>query len=167
MAGLDLYVTPLGPAADAALDRAWLHLTDGARGAPETITLLGRRIAIPRAAHGAARFTFDELCARPLAAADYLAIARRYHVLVIDHIPRMSREMRDEARRFSVLVDTLYDQNVKLVCSAAAPPDALCVEGESADAFRRTASRLAEMQSDDYLIRTEESPETARTRIPA
>lgn len=153
MAGLDLYVSPLGPDADAALDNAWLRLTDGARGEAESITLLGRRIAIPRAAHGAARFSFDELCARPLAAADYLAIARRYHVLMIDRIPRMGPDMRDEARRFIVLIDTLYDRNVKLVCSAAARPDALCAEGECAETFRRTSSRLTEMQSLDYLER--------------
>jgi cell division protein ZapE len=154
MAGLGLYLTPLGPEADAALDRAWLQLTDGVRGEAESITLLGRRIAIPRSAHGAARFSFDELCARPLAAADYLAIARRYHVIVIDRIPQMGRDLRDEARRFTVLIDTLYDQNVKLACSAAAKPDALCTEGESAEAFRRTASRLTEMQNLDYLERT-------------
>jgi cell division protein ZapE len=154
MAGVGLYLTPLGPEADAALDMAWLQLTDGTCGKAESITLLGRRIAIPRAAHGAARFSFDELCARPLAAADYLAIARRYHVLMIKRIPLMRAEMRDEARRFIILIDTLYDQNVKLVCSAVARPDALCVEGDSAEAFRRTASRLTEMQSLDYLERT-------------
>ena len=171
MAGLGLYLTPLGPEADAALDRAWLQLTDGVRGEAESITLLGRRIAIPRSAHGAARFTFDELCARPLAAADYLAIARRYHVIVIDRIPQMGRELRDEARRFTVLIDTLYDQNVKLACSAAANPDALCMEGESAEAFRRTASRLTEMQSLDYLERTHglrpARPATAPEHVPA
>jgi len=171
MAGLGLYLTPLGPEADAALDRAWLQLTDGVRGEAESITLLGRRIAIPRSAHGAARFTFDELCARPLAAADYLAIARRYHVIVIDRIPQMGRELRDEARRFTVLIDTLYDQNVKLACSAAAKPDALCMEGESAEAFRRTASRLTEMQNLDYLERTHglrpARPATAPEHVPA
>jgi len=171
MAGLGLYLTPLGPEADAALDTAWLQLTDGVRGEAESITLLGRRIAIPRSAHGAARFTFDELCARPLAPADYLAIARRYHVIVIDRIPQMGRELRDEARRFTVLIDTLYDQNVKLACSAAATPDALCVEGESAEAFRRTASRLTEMQSLDYLERTHglrpARPARAPEHVPA
>jgi cell division protein ZapE len=171
MAGLGLYLTPLGPEADAALDRAWLQLTDGVRGEAESITLLGRRIAIPRAAHGAARFFFDELCARPLAAADYLAIARRYHVLMIERIPLMRAEMRDEARRFTVLIDTLYDQNVKLVCSAEAKPDTLCMEGESAEAFRRTASRLTEMQGLDYLERTHglRAARPARTpeRVPA
>ena len=171
MAGLGLYLTPLGPEADAALDRAWLQLTDGVRGEAESITLLGRRISIPRAAHGAAQFSFDELCARPLAAADYLAIARRYHVLMIERIPLMRAEMRDESRRITVLIDTLYDQNVKLVCSAAATPDALCMEGESAEAFCRTASRLTEMQSLGYLERTHglRAARPARTpeRVPA
>jgi cell division protein ZapE len=151
IAGLDLYATPLGAGADATLDRAWLQLTDGAAGARDSITLLGRRVAVPRAAHGVARFSFDEICARSLAAADYLAIARRYHVLMIDNIPGLGPERSDETRRFTMLIDTLYDLGVKLVCSAAARPEKLCTEGEAAEAFRRTASRLAEMQSTTYL----------------
>lgn len=155
MAGLDLYVTPLGPAADAALDRAWSRLTDDAKGEPERIAILGRTLEVPRAAHGVARFSFDELCARPLAAADYMALARRYHVLMIDRIPRMSEKLRDPARRFGLLIDTLYDERVRLVCSAAAPPAALCAEGANAHMFRRTASRLIEMQSVDYITRAQ------------
>ncbi|MGH6879066.1 MAG: cell division protein ZapE [Rhizomicrobium sp.] len=152
MAVLDTYVTPLGERADATLDAAWSRMTDAAISRPESIEVLGRTIDVPQAAHGAARFSFDDLCAKPLAAADYLAIARRYHVLMIDHIPQMGAERRDEARRFTVLIDTLYDEGVKLICSAAAAPAALW-RGEGADAFRRTASRLIEMQSRDYLGR--------------
>ena len=106
---------------------------------------------MPQAAKGVARFNFEALCAQPLAAADYLAIAHTFHTVLIDHIPRLGPEQRNEARRFIVLIDTLYDEGVKLVCSAAAEPQALYPEGSGADAFRRTASRLVEMQSEAYL----------------
>lgn len=150
--GLDLYITPLGERADTAMARMWAELTDGAEGQPETLEILGRTVHVPRTSHGAARFSFEELCERPLAAADYLALAKRYHVLMIDRIPKMGPDMRDAARRFTVLIDTLYDENVKLACSAAAPPSAL-YSGNDPDSFRRTASRLVEMQSGDYLER--------------
>jgi cell division protein ZapE len=153
LSGLDMYLTPLGPAADAAMDAAWTRLTDTAKGKPATLTVLGRNLVVPQAARNVARFSFEELCARPLAAADYLAIARDFHTILIDHIPRLTPEMRNEARRFILLIDTLYDEGAKLICSAAALPDALYPEGDGADTFRRTASRLAEMQSEDYLAR--------------
>jgi len=153
MSGLDLYITPLGPAADAKMDAAWQRLTDIERGEPMTLKVLGRKLAVPQAAKHVARFGFDELCARPLAAADYLAIARHFHTVLIDRIPIMSPAMRDEARRFTLLIDTLYDEGVKLICSAAAPPDRLYPTGDNAAAFRRTASRLVEMASEDYLKR--------------
>ncbi len=153
MSGLDIYITPLGPAADAKMDAAWKRLTDTTQGEPQNLAVLGRSLRVPQAAKGVARFTFDDLCAKPLAAADYLAIARHYHTLLIDRIPRLTAERRDEARRFIVLIDTLYDEGVKLICSAAAEPDALYMAGDGADAFRRTASRLVEMRSEDYLRR--------------
>ena len=90
---------------------------------------------------------------RPLAAADYLAIAQEFHTILVDHIPVMTDNMHNVARRFTLLIDTLYDEGVKLICSAAAPPDQLYPAGIASDAFRRTASRLAEMQSEDYLKR--------------
>jgi cell division protein ZapE len=151
--GLNVYLTPLGAAADAAMDQAWCRLTDCKHGKPMTLTVLGRKLVVPQAWRGVARFSFDALCARPLAAADYLAIAEEFHTLLLDHIPVLSPDMRNEARRFTLLIDTLYDEGVKLICSAAAPPDALYPRGDGADAFRRTASRLAEMQSEDYLKR--------------
>ncbi|HEX3673985.1 MAG TPA: cell division protein ZapE [Rhizomicrobium sp.] len=153
MSGLDVYIMPLGPEADARMDAAWMRLTDTARGETQSLTVLGRKVAVPQAAKGVARFAFAELCAQPLAAADYLAIARHFHMLLIDHIPRMDAGMRNEARRFTVLIDTLYDEGVKLICSAGAAPDALYPDGDGADAFRRTASRLMEMRSVDYLKR--------------
>ena len=143
-----VYLTPLGPAADAAMDAAWKQLADGAPEKATTFPVLGRKIAVPRAVRGAARFSFAELCEQPLAAADYLAIAHAFHTVLIDHIPLITE--RNAARRFIILVDTLYDEGVNLVCSAAAAPEALYPSGDEAEAFRRTASRLAEMQSEAY-----------------
>jgi cell division protein ZapE len=153
MEGMPLYLTPLGPEADAGMDTAWKRLTDTEKGEPRTLTVLGRKLAVPQVANGAARFTFDELCAQPLAAADYLAIAQAFSTIFIDRIPRMDESMRNEARRFIILIDTLYDEGIKLVCSADAAPDSLYEVGDGADAFHRTASRLVEMQSREYLKR--------------
>jgi cell division protein ZapE len=153
MAGLATYITPLGSEADRAMDAAWRAVTNMERGVAATLQVLGRTLTIPQAAAGAARLSFDDLCTRPLAAADYLALARTYHIILIDHIPVLRPEKRDEARRFTVLIDTLYDEGVKLICSAQAAPDKLYVAGDGADAFRRTASRLVEMQSREYWRR--------------
>ncbi len=98
------------------------RLTDG-KGKPAALTVLGRAGAVPQAARGAARFDFEQLCDRPLAAADYLAVAQHFHTVLIDHIPVMTDNMHNVARRFTLLIDTLYDEGVKLICSAAAPPD--------------------------------------------
>ncbi|MBS0470292.1 MAG: AFG1 family ATPase [Proteobacteria bacterium] len=153
ISGLDIYIWPLGAKADAAMDAAWNKLTDKSAGAPANLTVLGRTVRVPKAARGVARFGFDDLCAQPLAGADYLAVARAFHTVLIDHIPRLGPEMRNEARRFVLLIDTLYDEGVKLICSADAPPEELYAVGDGAEAFRRTASRLNEMQSEDYLKR--------------
>jgi cell division protein ZapE len=151
LSGVKVYLSPLGPAADAAMDAAWRRLTDTVSGKPCSLTVLGRQLPVPQAVRGAARFSFDELCDRPLAAADYLAIAQAFHTILIDHIPVMTDNMHNVARRFTLLIDTLYDEGVKLICSAAAPPDQLYPEGIASEAFHRTISRLAEMQSEDYL----------------
>jgi len=148
--GLETYITPLGPRAKAAMDAHWARLTGGAMPAPRTLRVLGRDLVAPRTADGVARFSFAELCGEPLAAADYLALARHFHTLMIEDIPALDPAMRNEARRFILLIDTLYDEGIALVCSAAAPPDALYPQGDGADAFRRTASRLTEMQNLDY-----------------
>jgi cell division protein ZapE len=146
-----VYLTPLGPASDAAMDAAWKQLSGGAPDEAMTLPVLGRNVAVPRAVRGAARVSFAELCEQPLAAADYLAIAHAFHTILVDHIPLISE--RNAARRFIILVDTLYDEGVNLVCSAAAAPEALYPMGDEAEAFRRTASRLAEMQSEEYRKR--------------
>jgi cell division protein ZapE len=150
MAGHDLYITPLGPKADAAMDEAWRKLTDVKKGHPITLNIMGRKLLVSETAKGVARFSFDQLCARPLGTADYLALAHTFHTLFIDRIPKLKREQHNEARRFTLLIDTLYDEKVKLVCSAAAPPFELYPEGDEAEAFKRAASRLVEMQSADY-----------------
>ncbi len=135
------------------MDEAWRRLTDCGHGKPARLTVFGRTLMVPEAARGVARFSFADLCEKPLAAADYLEIARHFHTLLIDHVPMIASAERDAARRFVLLIDTIYDQGVKLICSAEAAPDMLYPEGDGAQAFHRTASRLAEMQSDEYLKR--------------
>ena len=111
----------------------------------------GREIPVSAAARGVARFTFAELCEAPLGAGDYLAIAARYHTLVLEGVPRLATERRNEARRFMTLIDALYEHRVKLVISADAPPEQLYRSGQGAAEFERTASRLQEMRSGEYL----------------
>ncbi len=153
LAGAPVYVTPLGGAATAALDRLWQALTGSKRGEPTALSTKGRRIAVPQAARGVARFSFADLCERPLGAGDYLRIAQSFHTLFIDGVPVIAEERQDVARRLILLVDTLYDCRIKLIVSAAAEPAALYVatSGEESFAFRRTVSRLVEMRSEAYL----------------
>jgi cell division protein ZapE len=134
-----------------AMDRLWLHLTGGIEGEPATLHSLGRAIRVPRAAMGAARFSFAELCEAPLGARDYLRLAHAYDTLMIDNVPTFSRANSDAAKRFILLVDTLYDRGVKLSASFAAPLDVLGHDDRTAGDFERTVSRLIEMQSVDYL----------------
>jgi cell division protein ZapE len=148
-----VYYTPLSAKADAALDAAFLSLAGVPRGAPIAIELLGRQLDVPQAADGVARFTFDDLCRQPLGSPDYLEIAERFHTVLIDRIPVLGPNERNEAKRFIILIDALYDMRVKLVASAAAEPEGLFTGAEGAEAFEfaRTASRLFEMRSSDYL----------------
>lgn len=153
LAGADVYVTPLGPDADAALDGIWRALTGTEHGAPTSLRTRGRDIRIPQSSDGVARFSFDDLCRAPLAAHDYLQIARAYHTVIVDDVPVIADGERDVARRFILLVDTLYDHRVNFVVSAAADPTSLYTAtwGEEAFAFKRTVSRLIEMRSAAYL----------------
>jgi cell division protein ZapE len=155
LGGQPVWYAPADAVADASLDAAWQRLTGGAQGAAQELPLKGRPIHVPRAFRGVARFSFHDLCEQPLAAADYLRIAREYHTIILDRIPVMTYDNRNAARRFIILIDTLYDMNVKLIASAAAAPDALyrADEGFEALEFKRTASRLVEMRSQDYLAR--------------
>ena len=153
LADAPIWHVPDDAPADAAMDRAWRRLTGGDHGAAHEIINKGRVIHVPCAARGVARFSFADLCERPLGALDYLKLAHEFHTLLIDHIPVMDFSRRNEAKRFIALIDTLYDQAVKLVASAAAEPEALYQGEHGAEAmeFRRTASRLYEMRSDSYL----------------
>jgi cell division protein ZapE len=155
LAGLPVWYVPADAAADAALDDAWRRLAGGHRGAAQELSLQGRSVHVPRAFMGVARFGFHDLCEQPLGAADYLRIAHEYHSVILDHIPAMTYDNRNAAKRFIILIDTLYDMNVKLIASAEAEPDALyrADEGFEAQEFKRTASRLIEMRSQSYLAR--------------
>ena len=150
---LKVYITPLGSQADAQMDAAWAKATSGRVVAQDRIPLKGREIVVPRAAGTVARFRFEELCGAPLAARDYLAIAARFDTLFIDHIPVMEQAQRNEAKRFILLVDTLYDNRMRLVASAESQPEMLYrgTIGTEKFEFARTASRLTEMQSRDWL----------------
>jgi cell division protein ZapE len=153
LAGIRMWLVPADAAADAALDKAWKKLTGGAVGRPRNITIKGRVLHVPHSAHGVARFSFAELCEKPLGASDYLRLAHDYHTLIIDRIPAMDYAQRNQAKRFITLIDTLYDNAVKLMASAEADPLSLyrATEGVEANEFKRTASRLIEMGSESYL----------------
>jgi cell division protein ZapE len=144
--GATVYHSPLGPAATAALDAAWASLARGP-GQPLTLTVQGRAVTLPEYRNGVARASFARLCGKPLGPADYLAIAEAIEVLILDDVPTLSRARNNEAKRFVTLVDALYEARVRLICSAAAEPDALYAAGEGAFEFERTASRLHEMRS--------------------
>lgn len=151
LAGQPVYFHPLGASADRAMDALWLRMTGTAAGAPESFTVKGRTLTVPRSAKGVARFTFADLCEQPLGTSDYLKIARTFHTVFIDHIPQLDPSRRNEARRFINLIDTLYDNHVKLVASAEVEAAAIYAAGDEAELFVRTASRLIEMRSDLYL----------------
>jgi cell division protein ZapE len=153
LARMPVYVTPLGEEADRKMNEAWTAAIEGAREGPVEIEVKGRSILVPRAAHGTARFTFPELCQRPHGARDYLAIMARFDTIFLDHVPVMNDAHRNEVKRFIVLVDVLYDRHVRLFASAAAAPAELYAgrRGTEAFEFERTASRLTEMQSRDWL----------------
>jgi cell division protein ZapE len=153
LAGTPVYVTPLGAAARAQLDTLWQRLTGMAHGKPAALRTRGRDIHVPQSADGIARFAFADLCEAPLAANDYMQIARNFHTVMVDDIPVVVPERRDVARRLILLVDTLYDHHVNLIASAAAEPAALYTaeDGDEAFAFRRTVSRLVVMRSEAYL----------------
>jgi cell division protein ZapE len=153
LVGQKVWYVPADDAATAALDEAWRRLVGSSSGMPQELSVKGRRLRVPRAAMGVARFFFHDLCEQPLAAPDYLRIAHEFHTLIIDRIPVMGFDQRNAAKRFIILIDTMYDHAVKLVASAAAEPDALyeASDGYEAAEFKRAASRLIEMRSQSYL----------------
>jgi cell division protein ZapE len=148
---MTVYVSPLGEMAEEKLEEVFARLTDDAKGEQRVFRTQGRDVIVPRWAQGVGWFSFADLCAKPLGAADFIAIAEHCHTVIVSDIPRLSRERRNEAMRFVTLIDALYEHKVKLICSAAAMPAQLYTQGDGAFEFERTVSRLMEMQSRDYL----------------
>lgn len=158
LGGMPVYYVPNGPEATAKLSEAFFRLTDypvedRANVPTETLTVQGREIFVPKALKGVAVFSFKRLCANPLGAADYLAIAQRFHTVIMVGIPKLGPEKRNEAKRFVTLIDALYEYRVKLLCAADALPHKLYTEGDGAFEFERTVSRLMEMQSEEYMAK--------------
>jgi len=151
LAGLPLYFSPADDRAAAELDAHWDRLTGRDTGTAQTLKVKGRPLRVPRAAMGVARFSFAELCEAPLGTLDFLSLAHTYHTLLVDGIPVMERGRREVVRRFINLVDTLYDNRVCLIASAASEPEGLCEDASTAKAFERTVSRLMEMRSAEYV----------------
>lgn len=153
LAGRQLYFAPLDAAATGGIAAHWQRLTGHHPGAAAVLEVKGRRVHVPRAAMGVARFTFADLCEAPLGSLDYLEIARAYHTIVLEDVPVLTPDRRNAARRLIHLIDTLYDNRNCLIVSAEAEPDQLYREGDGAALFERTASRLMEMRSEAYLAR--------------
>jgi cell division protein ZapE len=153
LGGVKVWHVPADAKARAEIDTTWLRLAGPGGGLPMELPHLGRAIHIPKTGGGAARFTFGDLCLKPLGSSDFVHIARSFHTLIVEDIPVIASEQRNEAKRFILLIDTLYDNSVKLIASAAAEPDRLYLgtEGFENFEFHRTASRLIEMRSTAYL----------------
>ena len=148
---INVYLISTGVEASEKLERAFDELSVGMSARPRLLSVNGREVRIARTAEGIAYTNFSELCNTPLGPNDYLTIAKCFHTLVLASIPRMGPAMRDQAKRFVILIDALYDAKVKLICSAEASPNELYTEGDGAFEFERTSSRLIEMQSPDYM----------------
>src|SRR5260221_2656474 len=153
LGGGNMWLVPADQSAATALDKAWGKMTGNAPCKARDIAIKGRILHVPCSAHGVARFGFADICEKPLAASDYLRLAHDYHTILIDRIPVMDYGERNAAKRFISLIDTLYDNAVKLMASAAADPVSLylAAEGNEANEFKRTSSRLIEMSSESYL----------------
>ncbi|EJF80135.1 hypothetical protein MCO_00352 [Bartonella sp. DB5-6] len=149
-----VYVTPLGVQANECMDQAWVLVLQGQKEMSDEFSLKGRIVYIPRTGAGCARFDYKDLCAKPLAAAEYLALGERYHTIFLDNVPVMDDTCRNETKRFILLIDTLYERHIRLFMSAAALLEDL-YKGRAQTAetfeFKRIQSRLFEMQSQDYL----------------
>jgi cell division protein ZapE len=150
MEQVKLYHTPLGPQADAEMEEAFNRLAESKDENP-VMTIESRQIQARRRAGGVVWFDFSTLCGGPRSQNDYLEIATQFHTVLLSNVPHMPVRMASEARRFTWLVDVLYDRRVKLIMSAAVPPEQLYTEGPLAHEFPRTASRLNEMQSAEFL----------------
>jgi cell division protein ZapE len=162
MEQVELYHTPLGPQADAKMDAAFTRLAETHDEDP-ILHIEQREIRARRKAGGVVWFDFKALCGGPRSQNDYLEIATQFHTVLLSDVPHMPVRMASEARRFTWLVDVLYDRRVKLIMSAAVPPEALYTEGPLAHEFPRTASRLNEMQSAEYLALERRNVDTGLT----
>jgi len=157
MRGLDTWLVPNGPEATEKLSAAFFQLTDHpvedrAKVPAEELDVGGgRKLHVPKSLKGVAVFSFKRLCGEARGASDYLAVARRFHTVIIVGIPILTREMRNEAARFVTLIDALYEHRVKLLAAADAEPAGLYPSGDGRFEFDRTVSRLEEMQSADYI----------------
>jgi len=127
---LQLFYTPLGPNADSAIEQLWSEMAAGEATTESIEVMFGRQLEVPGVANGVARFSFEDLCTKPLGAADYIAVSQRFHTVFVTGIPAFSMQIRDQARRFITLVDELYNHRVRLVCSAQEPPDKLFTHTE-------------------------------------
>ena len=146
-----MWFSPVTAGTEAGFDALWRNLTDGAAETGETLEVLGRHVHLPHTVGGSLRATFASLCDQALGSNDYLAIAARFHTVFLEAVPMLTPERRSAARRFVLLIDALYEASAKLVVLADAEPDKLYVQGEGTFEFERTASRLYEMRSADYL----------------
>jgi cell division protein ZapE len=159
---LPMLHTPLGPQADAALEAAFEGLRE-AQDEPPVLNIEHREIRAVRRAGGVVWFDFRTLCGGPRSQNDYLELASRFHTVLLGNVPQMPPRLASEARRFTWLVDVLYDRRVKLILSMAVPPEQLYTEGPLAHEFPRTVSRLAEMQSAEYLAEARRTVDTSLT----
>ena len=168
LGGIDCWHTPLGDAATAQVREVFFRLTDYKPEDAEHVPSAeldvggGRMLHVPKSLKGVGVFSFKKLCGEARGVPDYLAIARVYHSVIIVGIPQMGKDMRNEAARFVTLIDALYEHRVKLFATAAAQPDDLYIEGDGAFEFERTASRLMEMGSDEYMALGHGEQETVR-----
>ena len=159
LGGMPTWYVPNGPEATQALSQAFFRLTDyppedRANVPADDIPVQGgRSLYVPKSIKGVAVFSFKRLCGEARGAPDYLAIARRYHTVILVGIPKLGPENRNEAARFVTVIDALYEHKVKLLASADAQPAELYTQGSGAFEFERTVSRLMEMQSEDYLAK--------------
>ncbi|KAA1179375.1 AFG1 family ATPase [Rhizobium tropici] len=151
-----VYLTPLDQRAEMAMDASWMQALHGRKAQPMEIPMKGRSIQVPLAVDRMARFSFADLCDAPLGPADFLAIAERFDTIFLDRVPKLGPDKRNQTKRFIILVDTLYDHNIRLYVSAAAMPEELLEERRGTEGFEfdRTASRLFEMRSAEYLAQT-------------
>ena len=159
---VQLYHAPLGATADAAMNDAFERLAEMREDDP-VLHIEHRELRSRRRAGGAVWFDFRELCGGPRSQSDYIELASQFHTLLLSNVPQMTPRLASEARRFTLLVDVLYDRRVKFIVSAAVPPEQLYVEGPLAHEFARTVSRLVEMQSSEFLAEARRDVDTGLT----